>query len=98
MKSKDRVSCAVHGMQRPVLVCQHLAPERPLPVYAVKADRSYPAQAWCESCECNRLLDKGWNDAGDYAAQWRYVCAGCFALILEVAVDVRWLPGRAPDE
>lgn len=79
------IECDSHGKIRRAFICQHLNTESKTGFE--EAFKTYPGielqedddlQAWCSTCEKERLKTNGWNDVSMEFANIKLVCERCY--------------------
>ncbi len=81
------MQCAVHGIQRQTLICQHLQRSVGLGFYLKESgseeEMPWLKQAWCKACN-DMLHEEGeWNERSGSFVKPLYICEGCFNDIVE---------------
>ncbi len=79
------IECSSHGKMRLAFVCQHLNGHSSVGFHeAFETFKGMPLnkeedfQAWCNTCEHERIKTNGWNDESMEFANIRLVCEECY--------------------
>jgi hypothetical protein len=79
--TQRRVSCAEHGTREATFVCRHLPHGHGLGFHqgcgTEDKDAVFP-DAWCDSCECLRREERGWNERSEAFAAVQLLCSACY--------------------
>jgi hypothetical protein len=90
--------CEEHGPSPYCLICKHLRERNALGYFAIQAEPTEPAQAWCEGCDSVLAQERGWNDRADEQADWKLFCTACYERRLSSHRLVSWVEGTSPEE
>jgi len=81
----ELIECDTHGKIRTAFICQHLNTkdktgfEEAFDTYkGMELEDDDDFQAWCSSCEKERLKTDGWNDESMEFSQIKLVCERCY--------------------
>lgn len=92
------VDCKQHGASAQSIICTHLRERDGLGYFAIDADGTEPAQAWCEACDVVMSQERGWNERASTFADWKLYCSICFKNRLRAQTLISMVEGTRPVE
>ena len=91
------IDCKEHGTSRYSVLCIHLRERDGLGYFAIQAQATEPAQAWCEACDVVMSQERGWTDRADSYAGWKLYCSTCYKNRLRAQALISVVEGIAPE-
>lgn len=92
------VACKQHSPSAYSIICTHLRERDGLGYFAIEAEETEPAQAWCEACDVVFSQERGWTDRAEKYAGWKLYCAICYKNRLRSQTLISQVEGVAPVE
>jgi len=94
----NTIECEEHGLSPYCLLCTHLQEQDGLGYFAIPAEPTEPAQAWCEACDHVLEAEQGWSDLADAQAGWKLYCTACYERRLDAHTLLSWVEGISPED
>ncbi len=92
------IQCEEHGSSPYCIICEHLREQNGLGYFAIQAESTEPAQAWCEACDLVLAQEQGWTDRADLQAGWKLHCTACYERRLSAHTLLSWVEGTSPED